>query len=188
MGVPLGFRDQTQPLTQCGVQGLPSGVQKEMGWCQPQCSTNSSRDPLGAHLFTAAATAAAAKSRQLCPTLCDPIDSSPPASPVLGILQARILKWVPISFYNAWKWKVKVKLLSHVRLLVTPWTIAYQAPPSMGFTRQEYWSGLPLPSPLNFNNHFNSSKWYVNPLPKNSPLILCIRHLQECPKDLNIAS
>ena len=84
---------------------------------------------------------AAAKSLQLCPTLCDPIDSSPPGSPVPGILQARTLEWVAISFSSAWKWKVKVKLLSRVRLLATPWTAAYQAPPPMGFSRQEYWAG-----------------------------------------------
>ena len=93
-----------------------------------------------------AAAAAAAKSLQSCPTLCDPIDGSPPGSPVPGILQARTLEWVPISFSNAWKWKVKGKSLSHVLLLATPWTAAYQAPPSMGFSRQEYWSGVPLPS------------------------------------------
>ena len=91
--------------------------------------------------------AAAAKSLQLCPTLCDPIDGSPLGSPVPGILQARTLEWVAISFSNAWKWKVKVKLLSCARLLATPWTAAYQAPLPMGFSRQEYWSGLPLPSP-----------------------------------------
>ena len=90
--------------------------------------------------------AAAAKSLQSYLTLCDPIDSSPPGSPISGILQARVLEWVAISFSNAWKWKVKVKLLSRVRLFKTPWTAAYQAPPSMGFSRQEYWSGLPLPS------------------------------------------
>ena len=94
-----------------------------------------------------AAAAAAAKSLQSCPTLCNPIDGSPPNSPVPGILQARTLEWVAISFSNAWKWKVKVKLLSHVWLLATPWTAAYQAPPSMGFSRHEYWSGVPLPSP-----------------------------------------
>ena len=98
-------------------------------------------------LITAAATAAAAKSLQLCPTLCDPIDSSPPGTPVPGILQARTPEWVAISFSNAWKWKVKVKSLSRVRLLVTPWTAAYQAPLSIGFSRQEYWSGVPLLSP-----------------------------------------
>ena len=91
--------------------------------------------------------AAAAKSLQSCPTLCDPIDGGPPGSPVPGILQARTLEWVAIAFSNAWKWKVKVKLLSRVWLLATPWTAAYQAPPSMGFSRQEYWSGVPLPSP-----------------------------------------
>ena len=89
---------------------------------------------------------AAAKSLQLCPTLWDPTDGGPPGSPVPGILQARILEWVAISFSNASKWKVKVKSISCVRLLATPWTAAYQAPPSMGFSRQEYWSGVPLPS------------------------------------------
>ena len=93
-------------------------------------------------------TAAAAKSLQLCPTLCDPIDSSPPGSPVPGILQARTLEWVAISFSKAWKWKVKGKSLSHVWLFATPWTAAHQAPPSMRFSRQEYWSGVPSPSPL----------------------------------------
>ena len=95
--------------------------------------------------------AAAAKSLQSCLTLCDPIDGSPPSSRVPGILQARTLEWVAISFSNAWKWEVKGKSLSHVWLLVTPWTIAYQAPPSMRFSRQEYWSGVPLPSPGNQN-------------------------------------
>ena len=87
--------------------------------------------------------AAAAKSFQLCPTLCDPIDGSPQGSSVPGILQARTLE--PVS--NAWKWKVKVKLLSRVQLFATPWTAAHQAPPSMGFSRQEYWSGVPVPLP-----------------------------------------
>ena len=93
--------------------------------------------------------AAAAKSLQLCPTLCDPIDGSPPGFPVPGILQAKTLKWGAISFSNAQKWKLKVKLLSGVWLLATPWTTAYQAPPSLGFSRQQYWSGVPLPSPSN---------------------------------------
>ena len=93
------------------------------------------------------AAAAAAKSLQSCPTLCDPIDGRPPGPAVPGILQARTLEWVAISFSNAWKWKVKVKSLSRVRLFATPWTATYQAPPSMGFSRQEYWSGVPLPSP-----------------------------------------
>ena len=91
--------------------------------------------------------AAAAKSLQSCPTLCDPMDGSPPGSAVPGILQARTWEWFAISFSNEWKWKVKVKSLSRVRLLATPWIAAYQAPPSMGFSRQEYWSGVPLPSP-----------------------------------------
>ena len=94
--------------------------------------------------------AAAAKSLQSCPNLCDPIDSSPPDSPVPGILQARTLEWVASSFSNAGKWKVKVKSLSRVWLLATLWTAAYQAPPSMGFSRQEYWNGLPLPSLICF--------------------------------------
>ena len=97
-------------------------------------------------IFQIGPAAAAAKSLQSCPTLCDPIDGSPPGSPFPGILQARTLEWVAISFSNAWKWKVKVKSLSHVRLLATPWIAAHQAPPSMGFSRQEYWSGVPLPS------------------------------------------
>ena len=98
--------------------------------------------------------AAAAKSLQSCPTLCHPIDGSLPGSPVPGILQARTLEWVAISFSGAWKWKVRVKSLSRVWLLETPWTAAYQAPPSMGFSKQEYWSGVPLPSPVH-----ESEKW-----------------------------
>ena len=88
----------------------------------------------------------AAKSLQSCPTLCDPRDGSPPGFPVSRILQARKLEWVAISFSNAWKWKVKVKSLSRIPPLATPWTAAYQAPPPMEFSRQEYWSGVPLPS------------------------------------------
>ena len=76
--------------------------------------------------------------------LCDPIDGSPPGSSVPGILQARTLEWVAISFSNAWKRKVKVKSLSRVRLLVTPWTTAHQAPPSMEFSKQEYCSGVAM--------------------------------------------
>ena len=95
----------------------------------------------------AAAAAAAAKSLQSCPTLCDPIDGSPPGSPVPGIFQARTLEWVAISFSNAWKWKVKVKSFSCVWLFTTPWTAAHQAPPSIRFSRQEYQSGVPPPSP-----------------------------------------
>ena len=97
---------------------------------------------------------AAAESLQSCPTLCNSVDGSPPGSPVPGILQARTLEWVAISFSNAWKWKVKVKLLSSVWPSATPYTAAYQAPPSMGFSRQEYWSGVPLPSPLDIFRMF----------------------------------
>ena len=99
------------------------------------------------HTVDDAAAAAAAKSLQSCPTLCDPIDGSPPGSPIPGILQARTLEWVAISFPNAWEWKVKGKSLSRVWLLATPWTAAHQAPPSMAFSRQEYQNGLPVPSP-----------------------------------------
>ena len=92
---------------------------------------------------------------QSCPTLWDPMDSSPPGYPVPRILQARTLEWVAISFSNAWKWKVKWNSLSHVQLFGTPWTAAYKAPPSMGFARQECWSGVPLPSPM---------RWWQIPL------------------------
>ena len=95
----------------------------------------------GCESWTIKKAAAAAKSLQSCPTLCDPIDGSPPGSAIPGILQARTLGWVAISFSSPWKWKVKVKLLSRVLLLATPWTAAYQAPLSMGLSRQEYWSG-----------------------------------------------
>ena len=125
------------------------------GPSQPWDQTcNSSSPGLAGGFFTTALpgkphiyTAAAAKSLQWRPTLCDPIDGSPPGSPIPGILQARTLEWVAISFSNAWKWKVKVKSLSHVCFLAIPWTAAYQTPLSMGFSRQEYWSGVPLPSP-----------------------------------------
>ena len=93
--------------------------------------------------------------------LCNPIDGSPPGSSVPGILQARTLEWVAISCSHAWKWKVKVKSLSRVRLSATPWTVAYQAPPSMGFSRQEYWSEVPLPSPFLFLVRYNISYYYI---------------------------
>ena len=109
------------------------------------------------------AAAAATNSLQSCLTLCDPIDGSPPGSAVPGILQVRTLGCVAISFSNARKWKVKVKSCSYVRLLATPWTEAYQAPPFMGFSRQEYWSGLPLPSPDLTWGHVNSHWiWWHN--------------------------
>ena len=105
----------------------------------------------------------AAKWPQSCPTLCDPVDGSPPGSPVPGILQARTLEWVAISFSSAWKWKVKVKLLSPVWLPATAWTAAYQAPPSMGFSRQEYWSGVPLRTERCgiFQNHRGLFSWIL---------------------------
>ena len=109
----------------------------------------------------------AAKSLQSCPTLCDPIDGSPTGSPVPGILQARTLEWVAISFSNAWKWKMKVKSLSHVWFFATPWTAAYQAPLSMGFSRQEYWSGVPSPSPiicLDPGNHYTYHSYLLQSL------------------------
>ena len=119
------------------------------------------------------AAAPAAKSRQWCLTLCDPIDGSPTGSPIPGILQARTLEWVAISFSNAWKWKVKVKLLSRVQLLATPWTIAYQAPPSMGFSRQEYWSGVPVPSPKVMSMFFNMlCRWVITFLPRSKHLLI----------------
>ena len=116
---------------------------------------------LGNSNFLEEISAATAKWLQSCPTLCDPIDGSPLGYPVPGILQARTLEWVAISFSNAWKWKTKVKSLSRVWLLVTPWTAAHQAPPSMGLSRQEYWSGLPLPSPMTLYR-----KQYSRPSPQ----------------------
>ena len=109
-----------------------------------------------------AAAAAAAKSLQSYPTLCDPIEGSPPGSPVPGSLQARTLEWVAISFSNAQKWKVKVKSLSCVQLSATPWTAAYQAPPSMEFSRQEYWSGVPFPSPIYVRIWYLSFSFWLN--------------------------
>ena len=118
------------------------------GWAMLAKPTGEMGFPKENEYFTSIyAAGAAAKSLQSCPTLCSPIDGSPPGSPIPGILQVRTLEWVALSFSNAWKWKVKVKLLSRFWLLATPWTAAHQAPPSMGFSRQEYWSGLPLPSP-----------------------------------------
>ena len=120
--------------------------------------------------------AAATKSLQLCPALCDPIEGSPPGSPVPGILQARTLEWVAISFSNAWKWKVKVKSLSSVRLLATPWTAAYHVPPSMEFFRQEYWSEVPFPSPHDRNKDECYIKTY-EPTFQEDTTILCVHEL-----------
>ena len=148
--------DQNHPLLRCHVflkrlcpsmgplevRGMSS--LNSLSWSQP--SHHPCQMPTDALSFPPVSTtaAAAAKSLQSCLTLCDPVDSSPPGSPVPGIFRARTLEWVAISFSNAWKWKVKVKSLSCVPLLATTWTAAHQAPPSMGFSRQECWSGLPL--------------------------------------------
>ena len=102
----------------------------------------------GSPMIISAAAAAAAKLLQSCPTLCDPIDGSPRGFCAPGILPAITLEWAAISFRNAWKWKVKVKSLSRVWLFATPWSAAHQASPSMGFSRREHWSGVPLPSPM----------------------------------------
>ena len=117
--------------------------------------------------------AAAAKSLQSCPNLCDPIDGRPPGSTVPGIVQARTLEWAAISFSNAWRWKVKVKSLSHVWLLATPWTAAYQPPPSMGFSRQEYWSGVPLSS-LEYSLKTRSLFTILPPCPHLLKLLLTL--------------
>ena len=127
--------------------------------------------------------AAASKSLQSCPTVCDPIDGSPPGSPVPWILQARTLEWVAISFSNTWKWKVKMKSLSRVRLFATPWTVAYQAPPSMGFSRQEHWSGVPLPSPSHGHNAPAGHQiTHQGQIPyRRSPLNLCLSPPKKTP-------
>ena len=131
-----------QPAVACIHSGMtPTGSSFEI---QPDTQSILSHN---LHKYVELGYAAAAKSLQSCPTLCDPRDGSPPGSPVPGILQARTLEWVAISFSNTLKWKVKVKSPSRARLLATPRTAAYQAPSSMGFSRQEYWSGVPLPSP-----------------------------------------
>ena len=123
------------------------GVQRAILWGVRRSKRKKIPMPYMVNQVPAAAAAAAAKSLQSCTTLCDPIDRSPPGSPFPGILQARTQEWVAISFSNAWKWKVKGTLLSRVRPSATPWAAAHQAPPSMESSRQEYWSGVPLPSP-----------------------------------------
>ena len=113
----------------------------------------------------------------------------PPGSPIPGILQARTLEWVAISFSNAWKWKVKTKLLSHVQLLATPWPAAYQAPPSMGFSRQEYWSGVPLPSlyyaivTVIINSTMSLSSWDMFLIKKSKPEAFLCSHQLQVPKN-----
>ena len=129
------------------AHGYPSSFPNSIHWKDDSSPVKWYETLVKNHLTILAAAAAAAKSLQSCLTLCDPTDGSLPGSPIPEILQARTLEWVAISFSNAWKWKGKVKSLSHVWLLAILWTAAYQAPPSMGFSRQEYWSGVPLPSP-----------------------------------------
>ena len=153
------------------MEKSPYSLQLEKAHSQPQ-------------RHSATKTAAAAKSLQSCPTLCDPRDGSPPGSPVPGILQARTLEWVAISFSNAWKWKVKVKSLSRVQLLATPWTAAHQAPPPMGFARQEY--------PPYFNNQASkhkNGKWgtcHKLRCCTSSPTFGVIRLLNVCQYDMCI--
>ena len=118
-----------------------------------------------------AAAAAAAKLLQSCPTLWDPRDSSPPDFPAPGILQARTLEWVAISFSNAWKWKVKVKSFSRAQLLETPWTAAHQAPLVHGSSRQEYWSGVPLPSPTCRATVLNKHRTFLGFKPMSAGLL-----------------
>ena len=164
-----GWRGRPGMLWFMGSQRVGHDWMTELNWTESD-------------LASTHAAAAAAKLLQLCPTLCNPIDSSPPGSPVPGIFQGRTLKWVAIFFSNAWKWKVKVKSLSHVWLLATPWTKAYQASPSMGFSRQEYWSGVPLPSPKQQGRHKEIIKSiYRDPfpgfsfLPSPTPMIVSLR-------------
>ena len=138
---------QCHILSPCLFNFYEECIMQNAGLVEAQAGIKIARRNINNLRYADAAAAAAAKSLQSCPTLCEPIDGSPPGSPVPGILQARTLKWVAISFSNEWKWKVKVKSLSCARLLATPWTEACQVPPSMGFSRQEYWSGVPVPSP-----------------------------------------
>ena len=140
-------RLRTHLLNHWQLGSLPGRPQTRPGtaWIQRLGGLGEHSDQRESAAITklAAPSAAAAKSPKSCPTLHDPIDRSPPGSAVPGILKAKTLEWVAISFSNAWKWKVKGKSLSHVRLLATPWTAAYQAPLSTEFSRQEYWSRLP---------------------------------------------
>ena len=161
--------EKTLSMYCCSVAKLCPTLCDLMACCRPGL-------PVLHYPITAAA---AAKSLQLCLTLCDPMDCSLPGFSVHGILQARTLEWVAISFSNVCKWKVKVKSLSRVWLLATPWTAAYQAPPSMGFSRQQYWSGVPLPSPILSLVCSNSCplSWWCHPTISSSvaPFSFCLQ-------------
>ena len=145
------------PLPTPGVYSNSSPLSQ---WCHPTIS--SSVVPFSSCLQSFPAAAAAAKSPQSYLTLCDPIDGTPRGFSVPGILQAGTLEWVAISFSKAWKWKVKVKSLSRVWLLATPWTTAHQVPPSMEFSSQEYWSGVPLPSQFPPSGTFQISQLFTS--------------------------
>ena len=136
---------QPPEFTQTHVYRVDDAIQPSHPLSSPSPPAPNPSQHQGLFQWVNSYNIAAAKSLQSCPTLCNAINGSPPGSPIPGILQARTLEWVAISFSNAWKWKVKVKSLSRVRPSATPWTAAFQAPPSMGFPRQEYWSGVPLP-------------------------------------------
>ena len=144
-------------------------------WTELNWTPGNLRNP-GMELKSPALAAAAAKSLQSCLTLCDPGNGSPPGSPVPGIFQARTVEWVAISFSNAWKWKVKVKSLSRVRLLTTPWTAAYQVPPSMDFPGKStgvgcHWQADSL-SPCHLGSPNNNSRHHV--------LNSCLRNFSTC--------
>ena len=140
---PLNLKQRCHLLTLRFCVNRPVSTDKKFSYCQEQLI-----------LMVISESEVA----QSCPTPSDPMDCSLPGSPIPGILQARTLEWVAISFSNAWKWKVKVKSLSHVRLLATTWTAAYQAPPSMGFSRQEY---RPLKSIKKKRHHFGNKGPYI---------------------------
>ena len=171
-----------------------SGFLAACSWA-PSLRTASIKWGRRAGPFSWRVAAAAAKSLQSCPTLCDPIDGSPPGSPVPGILQARTLEWVAISFANACKWKVKGKALSRVWLSATPRPAAHQAPPALGFSRREHWSGVPLPSPHGVLGRLNktaveksqplalmNARYYPVPLPRRPGTVSSPDGTLSCPR------
>ena len=137
------------------VETMPRRIHMHVDTCHMQHSKNSwnalspSVDSrLKTFTVSISTSTAAAKSSQSCPTLCNPIDGSPQGSAIPGILQARTLEWVAISFSNAWKWKVKVKSLSCLTQRPHGLQPTRLLSLSMGFSRQEYWSGVPSPFPI----------------------------------------